>query len=229
MSGKALASTLCRAMAALLAMALCSAQAQERPAELLFARPHLSSLPAGSELTYRLERLPSDTRLLGEPFNDEIKLVVRSANASGSRDIDMRIFTGERAREINALTELTGNPLLVIFLDRAVSNMARLTGGAAPYFKDRLRAALRDKATSEAAKVEFAGRMLDATRIIVRPFADDANAGQMLGYAESRFEFLVAEAAPGMLLEMTSKFASSLRDAPKLDERIVLKSSSHKP
>jgi hypothetical protein len=228
-SGKAFAFTLCRAMAALLATALWQAQAQDRPAEVLFMRPHLSGVPAGSELTYRLERLPSDARLLGEPFSDEIKLVVRSVGASGSRDIDLRIFTGERAREVNAISDLTGNPLLVIFLDRAVSNMVRLTGGAAPYFKDRLRAALRDKATSEATTAEFAGRMLDATRIIVRPFVDDANVGRMLGYGEARLEFLVAEAAPGMLLEMTSTFASSLPDAPKLEERIFLKSSSQQP
>ena len=229
MSGKAFAFVLCRAMAVLLAMAPWPAQAQDRPADILFARPHLSGVPSGSELTYRLERSPSDTKRLGEPFGDDIKLVVKSVAASGTRDIDLRIFTGERAREINSITDLTGNPVLVIFLDRAVSNMVRLTGGTAPYFKDRLRAGLRDKATSEATRAEFEGKMLDATRIIVRPFVDDANAGRMLGYEGSQFEFLVAEAAPGMLLDMKSKFVSTLPDAPKLEERIFLKSSSAQP
>jgi hypothetical protein len=155
--------------------------------------------------------------------------VVKSVAASGSRDIDLRIFTGERAREVNAIADLTGNPVLVIFLDRAVGNMVRLTGGTAPYFKDRIRTSLRDKATSEVAKAEFEGKMLDATRIIVRPFVDDASAGRMLGYEGSQFEFLVAEGAPGMLLDMTSKFVSTLPDAPKLEERIFLKSSSAQP
>lgn len=205
------------------------ARAQESPAEILFARPHLSGVPAGSELTYRLERSPSDTRRLGEPFGDDIKLLVKSVSANGARDVDLRIFTGERARDVNAITDLTGNPVLVIFLDRAVANMVRLTGGTAPYFKGRLRAGLRDKATSEAAKAEFEGRMLDATRIIVRPFVDDASSGRMLGYEGSQFEFLVAEDAPGMLLDMTSKFVSTLPDAPKLEERIFLKSSSAQP
>lgn len=225
MCGKAFRFAFCWLMA-LLALAPCAAPAQDRPADILFARPHLSGVASGTELAYRLERSPSDIRLLGEPFNDDIKLLVRSVGASGTRDIDLRIFTGERAREVNGITDLTGNPLLVIFLDRAVSNMVRLTGGTAPYFKDRLRSALRDKATSEAAKAEFDGKMLDARRIIVRPFVDDANAGRMLGYGESQFEFLVAEAAPGMLLDMTSKFVSTLPDAPKLEERIFLKSWS---
>jgi hypothetical protein len=226
-SGKAFAFVLCRAMTVLLAMALWPAQAQDRPAaDILFAHPHLSGVPLGSELTYRLERSPSDTKRLGEPFGDDIKLVVKSVAASGTRDIDLQIFTGERARDIHSITELTGNPVLVIFLDRAVSDMVRLTGGKAAYFKNRFRAALRDSATSEATRAEFEGKMLDATRVVVRPFVGDANAGRMLGYEGSQFEFLLAEAVPGMLLDMKSKFVSTMPDAPKIEERIFLKSSA---
>lgn len=229
MSGQASAFVFCRTMAVLLAMAPWQAQAQDAPADILFARPHLSGVPSGAELTYRLERSPSDAKRLGAPFSDDIKLVVRSDPASGLRDIELQIFTGERARESMSMTGLTGNPVLVIFLDRAVSNMAQLTGGSAPYFKGRLRLGLRDKATAEATKVEFEGRMLDAKRIVVRPFADDAMAARMLGYEGSHFEFLVSEAAPGMLLDMTSRFVSTLPDAPKLEERIFLKSSRPQP
>ena len=229
MSKNAFALMLCRALALLLVLAAWPSLAQERPVDMLFMRPHLSSLPAGAELIYRLERSPSDTARLGEPFEDDIKLAVRSVGANGGRDIDLRIFTGDRAREVNAITDLTGNPVLVIFLDRAVSNMVRLTGGKAPYFKDRLRAALRDKAVSETIKTEFQGKTLDATRIVVRPFDDDANAERMLGYQGSLFEFLVAQDAPGMLLDMKSHFVSTLVDAPKLDEHIFLKSSSAQP
>ncbi|KFC76087.1 hypothetical protein FG93_00227 [Bosea sp. LC85] len=229
MSGKAFAVVLCRVMVVVLAMAPWPAQAQDAPVDILFARPHLSGVPSGTELVYRVERSPSDTKRLGEPFGDDIKLVVRSVAASGSRDIDLRMFTGERARDLMSIPDLTGNPVLLIFLDRAVNNMVQLTGGTAPYFKDRLRAGLRDKATGEATKAEFEGKMLDATRITVRPFVDDTNLGRMLGYEGSKFEILVAEAAPGMLLDMTSHFVSTLPDAPKLEERIFLKSAGAQP
>lgn len=229
MSGQAFASVLCRAMAMMLAMASLPVQAQDAPADILFARPHLSGVPSGMELTYRLERLPSDAGRLGPPFGDDIKLTVKSAAASGARDIELRIFTGERAREPISMTDLTGNPVLVIFLDRAVSNMAQLTGGSVPYFKGRLRLGLRDKATAEPTSVALDGRTLDARRIVVRPFVDDAMTARMLGYEGSQFEFLVAEGAPGMLLEMTSKFVSTLPDAPTLEERIFLKPSWTQP
>lgn len=229
MSQNVFALLLFRALTLLFVLVSWPSQAQEQPVDILFMRPHLSRLTAGAELTYRLERSPSDTARLGEPLSDDIKLVVRSVAASGGRDIDLRIFTGERAREVNGITDLTGNPVLVIFLDRAVSNMVRLTGGNAPYFKDRLRTALRDKATSETTKTEFEGKTLDATRIVVRPFDGDANAERMLGYQRSQFEFLVAEDAPGMLLDMKSSFVSTLADAPKLEEHIFLKSSGARP
>jgi hypothetical protein len=229
MRGNVFAFAFSCAMAVWLAVIPSPASAQDGPADILFARPHLSGVTAGSELIYRLERSPSDVKRLGEPFGDDIKLVVRSAAANGARDIDLRMFTGERAREPMSFTDLTGNPLLVIFLDRAVNNMVRLMGGTAPYLKNSLRSALRDKATSEVAKAEFEGKTLSAIRITVRPFADDANAGRMLGYEGSQFEFLLAEAAPGMLLDMSSTFVSTLPDAPKLEERIFLKSWSPPP
>jgi len=205
------------------------ASGQERPADILFSRPHLSNLPAGTELIYELERKSSDPARLGPSFNDEIALVITAAARNGGRDVDLRVFTGERERKIDSITEMTGNPLLVFFLDRAVSDMARLTGGTAPYLKDRLRAGLRDKAVSEPVKVAFEGKTLDATRITVRPFENDMNTARMLGFEGSRFEFVLAEAAPGMLLEMSSHFSSTMPDAPKLEERIVLKSAKASP
>lgn len=229
MSGDAIAFAFRRALLVLLVLAPWPARAQESPAEILFARPHLSAVAPGTELTYRLERSPSDAQRLGEPFSDDIKLTVKAVAASGARDIDLRMFTGERARDVNSISGLTGNPLLVIFLDRAVGNMVQLTGGTAPYFKNRLRAGLGDKATSEATKAEFGGRVIDATRISVRPFVDDPNVARMLGYEGARFEFLVAEAAPGMLLELKSEFTSDLAGAPKLTERIVLTASKEQP
>lgn len=223
MSRTAFAFALCAALMVV------SARAQDVPAEILFMRPHLAGLPAGTELTYRLDRKSSDPGRLGEPFSDDITLSLGAAAPDGSRDVGLRIFTGERAREVDALGGLTGNPLLVVFLDRAVANLVRLTGGKAPYLKARLRAALRDQATSAATKAEYEGRTLEATRIVVRPFADGAEAGRLLGYEDSEFAFLVAEAAPGMLLEMKSSFTSTLPDAPKLEERVVLKSTGTKP
>ncbi|TCR67107.1 hypothetical protein [Bosea sp. BK604] len=229
MSGYAFAFARCLALLVLLVLAPWPAWAQESPAEILFSRPHLSGVAAGSELTYHLERSASDTQRLGQPFGDDIKLTIKSVTENGARDIDLRMFTGERARDVNSISGLTGNPLLVIFLDRSVGNMVQLTGGKAPYFKDRLRAGLRDKATSEATKAEFEGRLLDATRITVRPFVDDPNATRMLGYEGAQFEFVVAEAAPGMLLELKSEFTSDLAGAPKLTERIVLTGSRGQP
>jgi hypothetical protein len=214
---------LCAAMMAM------RAQAQDAPADILFMRPHLAGLPAGTELTYRLERKVSDTARLGAPFSDAITLSIGATASDGGREVGLRVFTGERAREVNALGGLTGNPVLVVFLDRAVANLARLTGGKPPYLKARLRVALRDQASSVAATAEFAGRSLEATRIVVRPFADGADTGRLLGYENSEFAFLLAEAAPGMLLELTASFTSTLPEAPKLEERIVLRSVATKP
>ena len=101
------------------------------PVDALFDKPHLQNLPAGAAITYRFERIGSDERLLGPSFADDIVLTVKSVASSGARDVEISVFTGDRQRPGQIITELTGNPLLVLFLDRVVSNLSRLARGTA--------------------------------------------------------------------------------------------------
>jgi hypothetical protein len=197
--------------------------------ELLFERKHLAALGDGAEITYRFERTVSDTKMLGEPFSDDIKLKVTAAAASGTRDVVLTVFTGERARSLGDLPELTGNPLLVMFLDRAVGNMSQLAGGSRPYLKDRVRASFREKSTVEATTVAHAGKTVEAFRIAVTPFVGDPNAAKMLGYDGAKLTLVVSEAVPGHIVELTSQFESGVQGAPRLDERITFSGLGGKP
>ena len=115
------------------------------PVELLFEGQHLSELQPGAQLTYRFDRVVSDSSLLGESFSDEIKLVVTNVAPTGA-EVALSIFSGERARAIQRLPNMIGNPVLIVFLDRALHNMSQLSGIAPPYLRDRIRAGMREKA-----------------------------------------------------------------------------------
>ena len=197
--------------------------------ELLFEAKHLAALAAGSEIAYRFERATSDPKMLGAPFSDTIGLTVTAVAPSGTREVALNVFTGDRARSVQNVPDLTGNPLLVLFLDRTVGNMSQLAGGTRPYFKDRIRAGLRDKSLLDPITITYAGKTVDAFRITVTPFIGDANAGKMLGYEGARLTLVVSEAVPGHIVEMTSLFESAIPDAPRLEERITLAGSGDKP
>ena len=197
--------------------------------ELLFEHKHLSALAVGSEIAYRFERLATDHKMLGEPFSDTIRLTVTAVAPTGTREVALNVFTGDRARSVPNLPDLIGNPILVLFLDRTVNNMSQLAGGARSYFKNRIRAGLRDNALLDATEVAYAGKTVSAYRIVVTPFIGDPNADKMLGYEGAKLTLVVSEAVPGQFVELTSLFESGVAGAPRLEERITLAGPGDKP
>jgi hypothetical protein len=189
--------------------------------ELLFESKHLSELAPGAQVAYRFDRIVSDPKLLGESFSDEIKLVVTNVAPTGA-DVALSIFSGERARSIQKLANMVGNPVLIVFLDRALNNMSQLAGIARPYLKDRTRAGLRENAVLEPIELSYNGNRTQAFRITLMPFEGDPSSSKMLGYERSKFTFVVSETVPGKLVEMTSDYHSTVPGAPGLEERITV-------
>jgi len=190
--------------------------------DLLFETKHLGNISQGQDLAYRFQRTVTRPELVGAPFSDDIHIMVKKVNDDGSRNLVMSVFTGERARDPLSVPDMTGNPLLVLFLDRVVSNYHSLAGGAQPYIKQQVRAALRDKAKIRPAKLDYEGKPVDAFVVSVVPFLGDPNAAKMSGYEGSEFRFVVSPAVPGQLAIMDAKFESGLKDSPRLEERMAL-------
>jgi hypothetical protein len=51
----------------------------------------------------------------------------------------------------------------------------------------------------------------------------------MFGYEHSKLTFIVSDAVPGKLVEMTSAYESALAGAPRLEERITMLESGANP
>ncbi len=210
--------------AAVAALSITPARAENKPSvvDVLFEHPHISNLKEGTELKYRFQRTVSDAKLAGEPFSDDITLRVGKANGDGRRDVVVQIFSGERARDPQNVPDMTGNPLLVFYLDRAVRTLGFLSGGNPMYLKQKFRAALGNGAVIEPTKVEYGGKVIDGYRITVTPYAKDENAAKMQGYSGSRFVIIASDEAPGEFVDFISTFESTVQGAPRLEERITL-------
>lgn len=190
--------------------------------DILFESDHLDNVAQGDELKYSFERHVSEEKLLGPAFSDEIKVDVAKVHDDGKRDVDVAIFSGDRGRDPRHLTGMTANPLLVFYLDRAVSNYSMLAGGSKGYLKNRFRLALRTTARIETAKIKYNGKVVEGHHVLVEPYVNDPNKEKMSGYEKSRFDVFVSEEVPGFLVELKSKFESASPGAPDLEERIIL-------
>jgi hypothetical protein len=207
------------------AAAPAAAAAGPSAVDVLFERKHLGNLESGQEVVYRFQRTVSDEKMLGAPFSDDIKLDIKKVAADGTREVVFKVFTGDRARDPQDIPDLTGNPVLVVFLDRAVNNFAMIASGNRNYLKGKFRDALRENAKIEPVTVEAMGKKVQGYRVTVTPFEKDPNALKMLGYEGATFSFTVSDAVPGQFIELTSHYESGIKDAPLLDERITLASS----
>lgn len=217
-----------RGCAAALAFVLAPAVSMTAPAhadptavDLLFEAKHIDGLDKGAELKYHFERKVSDEKLLGAPFTDDISIKVMDVTPAG-RQLLMQIFTGERARDPQNVPDFTGNPLLVLFLDRSVNNYSLLGGGDKPYLKGVFRKSFLDKAKVEPAKVEYAGKTVDGFKITVVPYEGDRNAAKMQGYERSKFTFLLSPAVPGHFVEFISVLESTQEKLPRIEERMAI-------
>lgn len=222
---------LCAAAGAMLTLGVASgfapsqaaaAEDKEGVRDILFDTPQLNLVSAGDTLKYNFARDASEPKLLGPNFTDEIKIDVAKVGEEGRRDVDVQIFSGDRGRDVRHLPGMTANPVLVFYLDRAVSNFALLAGGSKGYLKNRFRLALRTTAKIEPKKLEYNGKTVEGYHVWVAPYVNDPNKEKMSGYEKARFDVFVSDEVPGYLVEMSSHFESPQPGAPKLDERIVL-------
>lgn len=212
------------AAAAALVAGVPLSQAAEVPSitAALFEKAHIAGLPAGTKLTYNFDRVASEPKLLGANFKDTVGLEIKQVKGD-KRTVGVKVFSGERGRDERTIDGLTGNPVLVFFLDRAIANFSLLAGGNRAYHKNRFRTAMRTEGGLTPETFEYDGKQVEGYRLAIRPFTGDRkNIDKMKGYEKAHFEFLMSDAVPGYFAEFTSHYDSPKPGSPSLDERIVL-------
>lgn len=189
---------------------------------MIFEHKHLSNVDQGTALGYRFNRIVSNAQLLGEPFSDEVTVKVVGVRPTGEKDVDLQIYTGERARELQKIPNVTINPVFVVYFDLAVNTLTQLTGAKYGYLKTIFTHGFKDKSKIEPVKIDYKGKTLDAYRVTMLPYVGDPEATKLQGYEGAKFTMIVSDQVPGEVVQMTSVYESTVKEAPKLEERFTL-------
>jgi hypothetical protein len=201
-----------------------SSSAAETPkaAEILFERPHIASVAPGSELVYKFERKPSNPKVLGEGFTDDITLKVESDGAPGKKNVMLQIYSGDRARDPQEISDVDGNPLLLVYLDNAVSHFHMLAGGDSAYLKGMFKKSLADGATIAPVKIDYKGQPVDGYLVSLTPYINDPAKEKMNGFEGSTFTIALSDKIPGYFAKMVSDYTNTDKKAPSLEEITTL-------
>jgi hypothetical protein len=139
------------------------------------------------------------------PFASWVEMDVREVAADGQKSVFLDMFEGPNRRQYGPIAADAQNPLLIVFLQRDVTQMANLTGGAAGYFQQQIREAFNQPAEAEPVELDLDGRKVRGTRLVMRPFRDDPNVARFPKFKDKAYEFVVAEGVPGGLYRVASR------------------------
>lgn len=199
-----------------------AASAQPKATDLIFEQRHLSNVEPGKTIGYKFERTVSDPQILGQSFTDDITLKVAADQADGKKDLELQIYTGDRARDLQKLEKFSINPVFAVFFSQAVSTFNQLAGGQVNYLQSVFSNGWL-KAKVEPIKVTYNGKEVDAYRISMTPFAGDKYESKMQGWEGAKYDVIVSKDVPGQIVDLLAKYHNRYPPAKlKLSERITL-------
>ena len=218
-------SRVCSALLALpVAFAGSGTNAADQPlaTTMIFDHKHLSNVDPGKEVAYKFHRTVSNPQVLGLPFSDDITLKVVAAKPTGEKDVDLQIYTGERARDLQKLPNLTINPVFLVYFNQAVNSFSMLAGGQRPYLTRLFSNGFKEKAKVEPVKVDYKGQKIDAWRVSTVPYAGDPQEAKMEGWEGAEYVLVLSNQVPGEIVDLIAKYKNKYPGDLRLTERITL-------
>jgi len=175
---------------------------------LLFMSNHLAQVAPQHRLHYTFRKEGT----LEAGFSDSVDIDVTGADGASGKRISAHFLNKRDGARAPDLPHVEGNPALLLFLEREIHEMARLTGGRPDYFQRRIRAALADHAETRDASVTVGGKTLAAKQITIAPFAEDPNRARFEKFAGKTYVFLLSNDVPGVLYRVEARVPAG--DAP---------------
>jgi hypothetical protein len=213
-------------IAAVLLLSGAGALAQERqPADLLFETSHWQAAAAGTELVYQYRRSTPLEPALGPSFEVKIRLTLETGASDSKRTVRVQLFSDGRRRAAGPFEDVEGNPVIVLFLEHHLNDLAKILKANPRYLKNAIRAGLREKAVTTPETVMVRGRSVQATRIETQPFLDDPHKDRMRGLESLTYTFVTSDQVPGAILSIEAR-ATAADGAELLRETLTYEPSS---
>lgn len=175
---------------------------------LLFETDHLARVEPPAVLVYEFRKVSSVER----GFSDKVQLDV--IGSKGKVSATLHFLSGKNRHDLPALEEAHGNPVLLGFLERDITEMKRLTGGSTAYFRKRLRMALAESAQVSSQSITYQGRTLPAQAVRIQPYLDDPMHARFEQYVNKIYTFIVSDQVPGGIYQLRSSLANRGRQQP---------------
>lgn len=186
----------------------------------LWFSDHLKNIKKPMRLYYEFVKTGS----YEEGFSDAVYLDIVKLNDDGTKNAVLDFFTDERKQVVSPdnVTNITGNPILGIFMQGDVYEMNRLTEGHWRHFQKMIKIALRETATVEPVNFQFNGKEYKGEKISFSPYLNDPHRRDFEKFADKNYEFIFSDAIPGSLYQIRTVIPNGRNtDKEPLIEEVV--------
>ncbi|MEW8028826.1 MAG: hypothetical protein AB2806_13980 [Candidatus Thiodiazotropha sp.] len=187
--------------------------------KLVFYKDHLKGVPKGSRIDYGFKSVTKDA----DSFADNIEIKVTDVVAEGKRDLEFNFLTGSHHIDFSPAKAYTGNPVIIHFLERDISQMAKNTGGNIGFFRNRIRNSFKRPIEVRDIKFKLNGKEMSGTEIVITPFVADPYADNFKLYVNKRYEFIFSEQVPGGVYRIHTMVFSDSGDNVLIDEEMIFR------
>jgi hypothetical protein len=160
------------------------------------------------------------------PYASHIDVDVRDIAADGGKSVYLDMFEGADHRSLGPIAAREQNPMVLAFLQRDVTRMAKLTGGAAVYYQQQVPRAFTQAAESEPFEVGLGDRKLPGLRLVIKPLANEPHIGRFPQYRDKTYEFVVADGIPGGIYRVASRTPDPKDGHVILEETVTFKGAT---
>tara|TARA_R110002072_G_scaffold3149_3_gene23421 strand:- start:76952 stop:77743 length:792 start_codon:yes stop_codon:yes gene_type:complete len=184
---------------------------QFNPAEIkLWHADHLANIKQPVSLYY--EFVKSGT--FEEGFTDSVYLNILKLNEDGTKNAMMEFFTAEKKQVVTPdnVTNITGNPVIGIYMQGDVYEMNRLTDGHWRHFQKSIKISLRNDAEVEPTTFKFNGKEYKGEKVHFSPFLNDPHRRDFEKFADKYYEFIFSDDIPGSLYQVTTIIHDKSKD-----------------
>ena len=192
----------------------------------LWLNDHLNNVEKPARLYYEFVKSGS----YEEGFSDAVYLDILEINEDGTKNALLEFFTADRKQEANRdnLNNITGNPIIGIYMQGDVVEMNRLTEGHWRYFQKRIKIAISENAKIDPVSFDFEGEKVSGEKITITPYEKDPRRKQFAQFADKRYEFIFSKQIPGSLYQIKTVIPDTTGTAKEalIEEVLTLKNVS---
>jgi hypothetical protein len=108
-------------------------------------------------------------------------------------------------RAMGSFPASVGNPMIMVFYEAVVRDMAETAGGSQFYIRNRVKEALIRPAEIETGTETKDGAEIETRTIRLHPFEDDPNADRMMGFGDLELSVTMSDAVPGWYVSLVAE------------------------